>query len=173
MLRYPALFVALFAIIVPAVAEEPSLGPAIEDYGPTYAIDELDVALPEGLIYKTVFDVAADPAPGKVNRNLVSVARYLNMHARHGVPVDAMELAVVVHGKATRNLVKSGNNPNLELIALLQKAGVEFYVCGQSMTYAGIARDQLADGIQVALSAMTMLTLLQSDDYALLPWGAQ
>lgn len=173
MLRSTALFAILFASIIPAAADEPSLGPIIEGYGPTYPIDDRDVGLPEGLIYKTVFDVAADPAPGKVNRNLVSVARFLNMHARQGVPVDNMQLAVVVHGNATRNLVKSGDNPNLELIGQLQEAGVRFYVCGQSMTYAGITREQLADGIQVALSAMTMLTILQSDNYALLPWGAQ
>ncbi|MCO4811277.1 MAG: hypothetical protein KC572_06720 [Gammaproteobacteria bacterium] len=51
----------------------------------------------------------------------MSVARYLNMHARNGVPVEKM------------NLVK---------------------------------------GVQIALSAMTMLTTLQSDGYVLLPWGA-
>ena len=108
-----------------------------------------------------------------MKHNLVSDALYLNMHARKGVPVDNMEIAVVVHGKATRNLVKSDDNPNLELLSLLQEAGVQIYVCGQSMTYAGIAKNQLADGVQVGLSAMTMLTILQSDHYALLPWGAQ
>ena len=173
MLRFIALLAMLFASVVSTAAEEPSIGPAIEGYGPTYPIADRDVTWPEGFVFKMAFDIAADPNPGKVNRNLVSVARYLNMHARNGVPVDDMKIAVVVHGKATRNLVKSDDNPNLELLSLLQEAGVQIYVCGQSMTYAGIAKNQLADGVQVGLSAMTMLTILQSDHYALLPWGAQ
>ena len=172
MLRRTALLALFFASVVPAVADEPTLGPAIEGYGPTYPVTDRDVALPEGYVYKAVFDVAQDPTAGSVNRNLVSVARYLNMHARNGVPVENMNLAVVVHGPAVRNLVRSDDNPNLELIARLQKAGVDFYVCGQSMTFAGIARSELMDDVQVALSAMTILTILQTDGYALLPWGA-
>ena len=127
-----------------------------------------------------MFDLAADPEQGKVNRNLVSVARYLNMHARNGVPLDHMELAVVVHGRAVRNLLQNKShqerhaidNVNIELIRSLQAAGVRFYVCGQSLAFAGLAKDDLVDGVDVALSAMTMLTLLQSEGFALLPWGA-
>ena len=37
---------------------------------------------------------------------------------------------------------------------------------------ARLARRERVDGVDVALSAMTMLTLLQSDGFALLPWGA-
>jgi intracellular sulfur oxidation DsrE/DsrF family protein len=107
-----------------------------------------------------------------VNKNLVSVARYLNMHARNGVPVEHLQLAIVVHGPAVKNLLHTDGNPNLELIALLQDAGVSIYVCGQSMAFGGFAKSELANGVKIALSAMTMLTTLQSDGYALLPWGA-
>jgi intracellular sulfur oxidation DsrE/DsrF family protein len=163
-----------------AVADGPSTGPVIDDYGPTYAIEWRDVELPEDHHYKLVFDLAADPEAGQVNRHLVSVARYLNMHARNGVRVEQMSLAVVVHGRALRNLLRNDvhqeregiGNPNLDLIRSLQEAGVRFYVCGQSMAFTGVAKVDLADGIEVALSAMTMLTLLQADGFALLPWGA-
>jgi hypothetical protein len=37
------------------------------------------------------------------------------------------------------------------------------------MSFGGVDKNELADGVKVALSAMTMLTVLQSDDYALLP----
>jgi len=37
------------------------------------------------------------------------------------------------------------------------------------MSFGGVDKDELGDGVQVALSAMTMLTVLQSEDYALLP----
>jgi intracellular sulfur oxidation DsrE/DsrF family protein len=159
-------------LLTPAMADEPSFGPAIEGYGPTYPIDDRDVPLREGFAYKAVFDIAQDPVPGSVNRNLVSVARYLNMHARSGVPVEKMSLAIVVHGQAVKNILDTDDNPNLELIALLQDAGVSIYICGQSMAFGGYAKSELASGVQIALSAMTMLTALQSDGYALLPWGA-
>jgi intracellular sulfur oxidation DsrE/DsrF family protein len=175
------LLILFFVIVSPsAVADDASMGPVIEDYGPTYAVEWRDVELPEGHRYKLVFDLAADPEQGKVNRNLVSVARYLNMHARNGVPLDHMELAVVVHGPAVRNLLQNKShqerhgidNVNIELIKSLQVAGVRFYVCGQSLAFTGLAKDDLIDGVEVALSAMTMLTLLQADGFALLPWGA-
>jgi len=107
MLLRPVFLAIAFVIAFPALADEPSMGPVIEGYGP-----------------------------------------------------------------AVRNLLDEDDNPNLELIALLQQAGVEFYVCGQSMTFGGIAKNELTGGIKIALSAMTMLTILQSENYALLPWGA-
>ena len=115
-------------LMVPALADEPSFGPAI--------------------------------------------ARYLNMHARSGVPLENMDLAIVIHGPAVKNLLDTDGNPNSELIALLKNAGVSIYVCGQSMAFGGFANTELANGVKIALSAMTMLTTLQSDGYALLPWGA-
>jgi len=163
---------SVLTIAVPVQADEPSVGPVIEGYGPTYPIDERDVPLPEGFVYKAVFDIAKDPAAGLVNGYLESVARFLNMHARNGVPVENMALAIVVHGKAVKNFLQKSDNPNLELIALLQEAGVDIYVCGQSMAFGGFAKTEFTDGVQIALSAMTMLTILQSDGYALLPWGA-
>ena len=179
MFRHKLLILLPLVVSAEVTADDPSLGPVIENYGPTYAIDWRDVELPEGQRYRLAFDLAADSEASQVNRHLVSVARYLNMHARNGVPVARMDLAVVVHGRADRNLLHSAahqrrefvDNPNLDLIRSLQGAGVRFYICGQSMAFAGVAKDDLVDGVDVALSAMTMLTLLQSDGFALLPWG--
>lgn len=161
-----------------SLADEPSFGPIIEGYGPTYPIDDRDVPLPKDFTYKAVFDLAKYPGEtSDLNPYLVSAARFLNMHARNGVPAANMDLAIVVHGAAVKNLLndqayesryKTGN-PNLELLLKLYDAGVGIYVCGQSMTFGGIDRSELAEPAQVALSAMTMLTVLQSDGYALLP----
>ncbi|MEO1203584.1 MAG: DsrE family protein [Pseudomonadota bacterium] len=160
-------------------ADEPKLGPLIEGYGPTYPIDDRDVPLEEGFVYKAAFDAADYPGePDALNRTLVSVARFMNMHARNGVPAENMDLAVVVHGSALKALLNDKayrsryevDNPNLELIERLEAAGVAFYVCGQSMTFGGVEKHELLPSAKVALSAMTMLTVLQSEDYALLPW---
>jgi intracellular sulfur oxidation DsrE/DsrF family protein len=167
-----AILAIAIVLLTPALAAEPSFGPVIDGYGPTYPVDDRDVRLPEGFVYKVVFDIAQDPAAGSVNQYLVSVARFINMHARNGVPVEEMDIAIVVHGRAVGNLLDNEENPNLELLTKLQDAGVKIYVCGQSMAFAGIAGSDLTEGVQLALSAMTMLTILQSDGYALLPWGA-
>ncbi len=170
--------VLLVLVAVVANADEPSLGPAIEGYGPTYPIDDRDVPLAEGRKYKAVFDLATyDEGVSALNRRLVSVARFLNMHVRNGTAIEDMDLAVVVHGGAVKNLLTNDayqarfnqGNPNLELLNKLHAAGVKVFVCGQSMAFGGIAKSELAEPAQVALSAMTMLTELQNDGYALLP----
>ena len=158
-------------------ADEPSFGPVIEGYGPTYPIEDRDVPLRKGFVYKAVFDAAAYSDQGALNNTLVSVARFLNMHARNGVPPENMSLAVVAHGQALRALLTDSafsarygiDNPNSELLEKLHAAGVSFYVCGQSMEFGGFDKQELASPVEVALSAMTMLTQLQSDGFALLP----
>jgi intracellular sulfur oxidation DsrE/DsrF family protein len=176
-----AVLLALGALIVmcsPAAAGEPELGPAVEDYGPTYPIDDRDVPLAEGIVYRTVFDAAAySDDLTSLNTRLVSVARFLNMHVRNGTPLEQMEVAVVLHGAALKTVFTSDayrerygvDNPNLELVQRLADAGVDFYVCGQSMAFGGFARSELAGPAQVALSAMTMLTELQNRGFALIP----
>ena len=159
-------------------ADEPSFGPAIEGYGPTFAIDYRDVPLEEGAVYKAVFDAATySDDKTSPNTRFVSVARYLNMHARNGVPVENMDLAVVVHGRALKSVMNNDayefrygvDNPNLELLMKLDAAGVRFYICGQSMAFGGVEKSELASPAKVGLSAMTMITVLQNDGYALVP----
>ena len=87
---------------------------------------------------------------------------------------------VVVHGRATRSTLgaevfeeRYGEpNPDAELLRALQQAGVRIVVCGQSATAFGFRRGELAPGIEMAISAMTALVALQTDGYALIPWGA-
>lgn len=176
-----AVLLALGALIVmcpSAGAGEPELGPAVEGYGPTYPIDDRDVPLAEGTVYRTVFDAAAySDDLASLNTRLVSVARFLNMHVRNGTPLERMDVAVVLHGPALKTVFNHEayrtrygvDNPNLELVQRLADAGVNFYVCGQSMAFGGFARSELAGPAKVALSAMTMLTELQNRGYALIP----
>jgi intracellular sulfur oxidation DsrE/DsrF family protein len=160
----------------PTMAAEPSFGPIIEGYGPTYPINDRDVPLEDGFEYKAVFDAADNRDEKTLNTGLVSVARYLNMHGRNGVANDDMNIAVVVHGPALKTLLTDAaylarygiENPNTELLQRLDATGVRFYVCGQSMTFGGFENDEVIEPAQIALSAMTMLTVLQLDGYALL-----
>ena len=168
----------LLFISIPLSAEDPQKGPVIAAYGPTFRVGDLDVPLVDGFQYRAVFDVAAYRGENtSLNSELVSVARYLNMHARAGVPVENMTLAVVLHGAALKNALSheaymtrhDSGNPNIDLIMKLHEAGVAFYACGQSMGFNGIPKSDLVNEVKVALSAMTMMTVLLSDGYVLIP----
>ncbi len=155
------------------------MGPVIEGYGPTSAITDADIKLPEGFIYKALFDISeTHKKHDQYNRKIESVARFLNMHARNGVKLEEMKLAVVLHGAATKDVLTNEayakrhghNNPNIDLIKQLSEKGVEFYICGQSAAFYDIKKSELSSDVKLALSAMTMIVLLQQEDYQLIPF---
>lgn len=61
------------------------------------------------------------------------------------------------------------HNPNLPLIRLLQKAGVEVMVCGQALVYKKMDRSEVASDIPVAAAALTALLNRQADGFAYVP----
>lgn len=145
-----------------------STGPAITDYGPVADI-EVTFPIPKDAVLRHSFDVAEQAEDGKLNRTLVSAARFVNMHARAGVDASRIEVAVVVHGKAVHD-VSSEDSSSAELVASLTDHGVSIIVCGQSAAYYGIATDDLLPGAEMALSAMTAHALLQQQGYTLNPF---
>jgi len=172
----------VLAFVVGPVFAEPPTGPVIHDYGPVYYVPHTPLSLPPGARMKAVFDVSAAPdKTDALNYRLETVARYLNMHARAGVGTDRMDVAVVLHGKATRAVLSAeafqqryGHaNPDADLLGRLADAGVDIFVCGQSAAAYGFRPEELVPTAIVSLSAMTALVRLQSDGYALIPWGGE
>ena len=165
------------AAIVPAYAEPPGTGPLIEKFGPVYDVGQPDFRTPTDLVYRAVFDVAPSPdAADEINPRIESVARFLNMHARAGVKPEQMKLVLVVHGSAGKDMLSSAaykarfgvENPNEPLLAALRSSGVRVILCGQTASHRGFQREELAPGVEVALSAMTALVALQSEGYPLI-----
>jgi len=169
----------LLAFIATATvsAEEFRTGPLIEGYGPVIAVEAKDVPVDTGRRYRLVFDAAAASGEDALNREFETVARFLNMHALNGVPREQMDLAVVVHGGALMSVLNreayrhrfGRDNPSLDLVERLADAGVEIYVCGQSMGFRNVEKKELSGAVQLGLSAMTLLATHQSDGYALIP----
>jgi intracellular sulfur oxidation DsrE/DsrF family protein len=168
------LSVVLFALQLSAA--EPTTGPIIDGYGASFAVPDADFKLPPNHDYRVVWEITTFPdGPGAVNRSLDFVARFLNVHGKAGVPVEKMHLAVVAHGAALKNMLTDEiyegefkmKNPNRDLVDKLLAAGVQIYVCGQSMGFQGREKSQLAPGIKLAPSAMTMMHLLQDEGYTL------
>ena len=157
---------------------QPTTGPVIDGYGASFVIDNADVPLIEDHEYRVVFEITGyEQSPDGVNRNLDRVARFLNLHAKNGVDPANMHLAVVIHGAALVNALNDDAyetrlemaNPNLELAERLAAAGVEFYVCGQSMGMRGFAKSELAAPFRLATSALTMVNQLQAQGYTFQP----
>ncbi|GMV07970.1 MAG: hypothetical protein AMXMBFR53_42450 [Gemmatimonadota bacterium] len=153
-------------------------GPVLDRFGPVYDIPDPDFPTPTGEL-RAVWEVAlgSDP-PEQRNPRLESVARFVNMHARAGVPRENLKLAVVVHGTAGKDLLghegyrsRFGvDNPNYEMVQELLAFGVQVILCGQTHMARGLPREEVADGVQVALSAMTALVALQDGGYRLIPF---
>lgn len=127
---------------------------------------------------KVVFDVTADSKPGDANKGLDRVARLLNLYGVAGLKPTDVKIVVVLHSEATKSVLKDADykrrfdaddNPNLPLIRDLQKAGVEVNVCGQALNYKGFNDDEVADGIPIAVAALTVIVNKQTDRYAYLP----
>lgn len=184
MLRKLALVTILCLMAFPVLAEEDKAdkpqtetGPVIADFGPVYPVEKPDFKTPTGTDYRAVFDVGAAPsAPNAKNAKIETLARFLNMHARAGVARENMHLALVLHGSAGRAALRNAayrerfgvDNPDLELLEALDKAGVEIYLCGQTAAYRGFAKKTLRPEVKLALSAMTVLVSLQGEGYALI-----
>lgn len=167
---------------VVAAAEYPAgmtTGPAVEHYGPVAAVPEGAFRLDNSRSYKVVKDIkVTGDKPDQLNRNLEAVARLLNMQARAGTPEENLEVAVVVHGAAIKDLLSDAAyeerfdqpNPNTGLLAGLTEAGVNIYLCGQTAAARGFSPAELNPSVQMALSAMGAHIRLQSEGYTVLPF---
>ncbi|MGY0636223.1 MAG: DsrE family protein [Paraglaciecola chathamensis] len=172
--------VALMLILsanVPAFAAQFSDGPVISGYG-KHAPVKQDMRLEKNTKLKVVFDVSQAGKDGTPNRGYDSVARFLNMHVANGVDINNIDLAIVVHGSATNEMrsakaykAKYGKeNPNIELLSMLMKSGVQIVQCGQSAAYHQMANEDMIDGVEMALSAMTAHALLARDGFSQNPF---
>ena len=152
-------------------------GPVIFGYG-KHATVKQDYVLEKNAYFKVAFDISEQGEHSVVNRNIDTLARFINMHVANGVLLNNIDLALVVHGKAGFDLLNnieykkkfSQNNPNTKLLTKLLKNKTKIILCGQSAAYYKIENNQLEDGVQMALSAMTAHTMLQSQGYSLNPF---
>ncbi len=171
-----ALIAACMSSASVAGADAFTKGPVLTEFGENALIpDALQNANEQ--VFKVAFDVA-DASPGNVNRSFNSVARFINMHVRAGVPLEQIEVAVVVHGQASAELLNATayaqrfnhSNASQPLLQQLLELGVRIQLCGQSAAMADIPAAELLPGISMELSAMTAHALLQQQGYTLNPF---
>lgn len=152
-------------------------GPLIKGYG-NHAAVNLSRPLDVNSKFKVAFDVSDTNGEASLNRKFDSLARFLNMHVANGVDPKNIQLALVVHSKAGFDLLNQQHygkkfnveNPNTGLVNALLNNNVEIYLCGQSAAYYGINKEQLIEGVQMSLSAMTANAQLSQRGFSTNPF---
>jgi intracellular sulfur oxidation DsrE/DsrF family protein len=125
--------------------------------------------IPENMRFNVAFDVSDTGGSGLFNGKFNSLAGFLNMHVADGIAADNIKLALVIHGKASADLLNEkafqqmleSSNPNQAILQLLLKHNVQIFICGQSAAFYDFNNADLIDGVQMALSAMTAHAILQ------------
>ena len=173
-------FIAIIIVFVtPSFGQDnkATKGPVFDDFGPVYSIENTDFPLDTTQQFKAIFDVAKKQTDPSIQNSIISsLHRYYNMHVRSGVPPENIHLAFVLHGGSTKDALSSATykekykveNPNKELIESLAEMGVGIYICGQSMSSRGYKKEDLLPQVKVGLSAMTVLTVYQMNNFALI-----
>jgi len=177
---------AVLALLFPAslAAQRPDAagltrsGPVIESTGPTVKVDNPTFAIPAGHVFKAVYEINRSDTAA-VSEQLTTVARFINLHARHGIPRERVQAAAVFHGSGWMALLTdsaygarfSGKpNPSRRLVEELLAYGVQLVLCGQTAGMRGVRREELLPGVQVAISAMSAINVFQTQGYQFNPW---
>lgn len=174
------LFAGTTGAQAPTIPGQQMSGPVIQSTGMSIKVDDPTFALPAGHLFKAVFEINAGGGDTvKVNEQLNNVARYYNLHVRHGIPESQVRGAAVFHGSGWTALLTDAAfaarfggkpNPSRKLTEELIQHGAQLVLCGQTAGARGIRRDELLPGVKVAISAMTAMQVLQADGYSFIPW---
>ncbi|MEM8667316.1 MAG: DsrE family protein [Planctomycetota bacterium] len=127
---------------------------------------------------KICVDVTKGGDASELNPGIEKLAKYINIYNAAGNQPASVDIAVVLHGDATLTILneqtyterfKTKSNPNLDCLQKLHQAGVQFFVCGQSLTSKGGKPEQVLDFVSTAVSGVTAVVNLQTDGYAYVP----
>ncbi len=153
--------------------------PVVKDYGRAWPLPNAAVQPTKGKTYKALFDLSHPaPTPNDILPGLAHIARMVNVFASLGVAPDKLKIVAVFHGPvgfaAMNNDVYrtkfNVDNPNLKIIQELKAAGVEFFLCGQTLHEGNFNEKDMLPEVKLATSAMVVLVAYQNDGYALMPF---
>ena len=118
---------------------------------------------------------AEDTTNTKVNPGLIEIARVWNLHVASGIPANHIHIVILAHGKSLFSLLNQEafkkkykkENPNNKLIGQMMTRGAKFISCGQAMQFLEIKKEDLHDGIKVALTAQVVKSNYIEQGYVL------
>lgn len=168
-----ALSGCLAVLLAATVSAQPSEQfPLIKGAGGVHALPQAAEQPRRGT--KVLFDVTTGDAAEAVTRP----ARMLNLYALSGIrPGPDLHVAVVFHGKATALALSDAAraahglaaDPKLAVFRALTAAGVELFVCGQSLLDQKFTAAEVAPDVKLALSALNVTINKHMDGYLVVP----
>lgn len=168
----------LIGLLGTAIAAQGSPAQVITAAGNFHPLPKAAYQPDPAATYKVVFSLTkgSDKAD-QINPALERVARGVNLYASAGVPLDHLKFVAVAYGPATPVVLDDEHykaqfgvaNPNLAVITQLRKAGVDVAVCGQAMAEHHYPDEWASKDVTISLSALTTITELQQQGYALMP----
>jgi intracellular sulfur oxidation DsrE/DsrF family protein len=153
-------------------------GPIIHSAGAAALVEDATFTAPDDHVYRIVWEINAG-SDSLQSAQLGTIARFYNLHARHGVPLERLHAAAVVHGSGWIALLNDEafaarypgrTNPSRQLVQELVAAGAQLVVCGQTAAFRGVRKEEFLPGVKLAPSAMTALNVFHSQGYHLNPW---
>jgi intracellular sulfur oxidation DsrE/DsrF family protein len=166
----------MILLSLPGLAQEAKF-PIVKGFGGIYEIPEATERPDPNAEYRIIIDlVSAADDPAKINRMVDNVARMINLHGLAGVPRDNIHVKVAIHGGAIFSILGNEHyrklygidNPNLDVYRALKTAGVDVYVCGQSLLARDMETSDVWEEATIALSMLTTLTTYIPQGYLLL-----
>lgn len=166
----------LFLLIGNTTYAQKGANPIIKNFGTIYEIPSA-VNPDANIEYKIVIDLKTlQRDKESINPGLNNVARMMNLHGLGGVKPENLKVAVAIHGGATDVILNNNaykekyelDNPNLALIDELKAAGVDLYVCGQSLLARKYELKEVNEQIKIGLSMLTVVTTHMHKGYHLL-----
>ena len=170
---------SMLLLAVPAFSflnAQTKVNPVIKSYGTVFQIPGADHKPDPTIKYKIIVELTENASkPDTLNEYLEALATLMNLHAAEGVANENIQMVVILRKMATyavfgNELYKEKfkcDNPNLQLVKELSDAGVEFYVCGQTMLKRNIDIKKLAPGTKVASAGLTAITTYQLKGYTM------
>ena len=167
------LLLSLFCLLGPYTKAQ-TVNLVIKDYGKVFEIP-FAVENPDPKInYKIAIEVGEKMASDSTaDQQLDVIARLYNSLIYGGVPKDHVHIAVVIYHTATWitlddfafNKKFGKDNPNTKAIAEMADAGIDFFLCGQSVMAAKIDYNHISPRIKVVLSRLTKMSTLEMQGY--------
>ena len=166
----------LFVSAICFLNAQTKVNPIIKSYGTVFEIPKADHKPDPSIKYKILVELTENASkPDTLNEYLEALATLINLHAAEGVAKENIKMAVILRKMATygvfgNDLYKEKfkcDNPNMQLLKELMDAGVEFYVCGQTMLKRNIDTKKLVPGTKVASAGLTAITTYQLQGYTM------
>lgn len=162
-------------ILIIAVHGQKLLFPVIKHYGGIAdipkAIDKPDSTLE----YKIIVEAGSKIAhPDSIYEPFESVCRMYNLHIYGGVKPQNLHIELVVFSEPISVILNNEmykkkfgvDNPNLQIIEEMKKAGIKLYACGQSVNAYGIDLASIVSNFEVVYSRLTTVSTRQLRGYA-------